>query len=290
MSGPWPSLAPLAAPGRWTTDQALDVLRDAVRDPRRTRTLQHHEVVTWVRRDLVAPATAAPDPDAVYRRVRDGGGGETAFLSGEPALQRAGYGTLCDGVPVTARQRFLGLGNVWCVGLPDARDRVLDLGCGAGVDTMIAARALGSGEARGVDVRTTLLPDTGDTFPRCVFSAAPAEATALPDGWATLVIANGLPPLLGLERAGPVLDEIRRVSTPDVELRFTTLLADPGIGDLGLVNARRTGKPLASDVIALLAEAGWAVGEIVPLPSLFVEPAVRSGERFALVRASRAAT
>lgn len=227
--------------------------------------------------------------DELYRRVRSGGPGEAAFVSGEEALTRFGYGALAHAASGLAKQRFLGLGCPWRAGLPRTDDRVLDVGCGGGLDAIIAAGAATAGAVRGIDLRSTLLPEPSSWPANAAFGVAPAERTGVPASWASLVITNGLPPTMSIADAPALLAEFARVLRPGGELRMVVLIArapeEPGA--LPLVRARPTGKPLLGDFLRCLDAAGFEAFAHDELPSPFRDPARSRDETAMLVRATQ---
>lgn len=100
-------------------------------------------------------------------------------------------------VPDAAIDHALGVGNPLAVAAIDAGDTVLDLGCGAGIDTVLAAHAVGS---EGRVVALDFLPEM---LARTQSAAAAAgvtnvetlesemEAVPLPDDSVDHIIANG---------------------------------------------------------------------------------------------------
>ena len=63
-----------------------------------------------------------------------------------------------DGVPEESIASFAGTGNPFSLGVLGAGERVVDVGCGAGIDSLIAARMVGpDGEVVGVDMTPAML-------------------------------------------------------------------------------------------------------------------------------------
>lgn len=275
-------------PGAWSAEEALSVLRRGARDPSVIDDPDHRRVVAWIRRNEPNRSPAIPDAGAVYRSVLLGGRGEEAFLSGDDALRRFGYGPLSRFASSRARRTFLGLGSPWSPGLPGPGERVADLGCGSGVDLSIAAASvMPGGEVWGVDRRSTLLPQPPPA--NATLSVTPADRSPIPDSWADLVVANGLPPLLSAAEAPPVLREVSRILAPGGRLRAVVLAADcRGRGDdESLVAARRSGKPLLRELTACLSAAGLTLEGEDLLPSPYRDHVSPEGVDAALLSASR---
>jgi arsenite methyltransferase len=159
-------------------------------------------------RQLVAGTYAALDPP---------GGPATRFYSA------AQLDMLPDGV----RQWALGVGNPIIHADLQEGDVVVDLGCGAGIDALLAARAVGPD---GTVVGIELLPDMvarAAAFARqagvsnVCFPQAEMECLPLPDGSVDVVVSNGAINLCA--RKSRVLAEARRVLRPGGRLCVTDL-------------------------------------------------------------------
>src|SRR5687768_14786984 len=81
----------------------------------------------------------------IYARVADDPGGDFHFHRG-PAYATS----LLDyhlaelaAIPATTTASFAGVGNPHCVAPIDAGETVLDIGCGAGTDLLLAAKRVG---------------------------------------------------------------------------------------------------------------------------------------------------
>lgn len=71
------------------------------------------------------------------------------FHTGRPLAELLGYSdALLDGIPEPAVESLAGTGNPFALGPLFSGERVADLGCGAGMDSLIAARMVGAGRAR----------------------------------------------------------------------------------------------------------------------------------------------
>ncbi len=130
----------------------------------------------------------AAEPSATYH-----------FLTGRPAAERFGYpGGALDPLPEDAVSAFAGVANPFHWGMPQPDERVVDVGSGAGMDSLVAAQAVGpSGGVVGVDMTPAMLArartaaqEAGLT--NVEFREGFAEELPVPDGWADVVISNGV--------------------------------------------------------------------------------------------------
>ncbi|GMQ97763.1 MAG: hypothetical protein BMS9Abin17_0265 [Acidimicrobiia bacterium] len=121
------------------------------------------------------------------------------FHTGRSAAKQVGYDDgLLEGLPEGAVESFAGVANPFHFGVPDAGEKVVDIGSGAGMDSMIAARAVGdAGEVVGIDMTPEMLDRARDAaaergITNVEFRHGLAESLPVPDGWADLVISNGV--------------------------------------------------------------------------------------------------
>src|SRR2546426_12163167 len=81
------------------------------------------------------------------------------FHTGLRAAANAGYQEeWLEGLPQVAVASFAGVANPFHWGLPQPGEHVVDVGAGAGLDALIAARAVGpEGAVMGVDMTRAML-------------------------------------------------------------------------------------------------------------------------------------
>src|SRR6266849_1958309 len=81
------------------------------------------------------------------------------FFVGRPLARLLGYEeTWLDGVPEATIASFAGTGNPFTLGALGPGDRVVDVGSGGGIDSLIAAKMVGpSGRVIGVDMTPAML-------------------------------------------------------------------------------------------------------------------------------------
>jgi SAM-dependent methyltransferase len=138
------------------------------------------------------------------------------FHTGRPLAHMLGYSDeWVDGVPASAVESFAGTGNPFSVGELKPGERVVDVGSGAGFDSLIAARMVGpAGRVVGVDMTPAMLAKARRAAAQAgltnvEFREGYAEALPVPDGWADVVISNGVLNLMPDKSAA--LQEMARV-------------------------------------------------------------------------------
>ncbi len=134
-----------------------------------------------------------------YAEVADHPDGEFHFHTGPLAAEQLGYDpALLAGLPESAVEAFAGVANPFAWGLPAAGENVVDVGSGAGFDSAIAAEAVGPrGAVVGVDMTPAMLKRATELatrleFDHLEFREGLAEDLPVVDGWADLVISNGV--------------------------------------------------------------------------------------------------
>ncbi len=134
-----------------------------------------------------------------YEQVVDRPDAPFHFPTGRPAAVRAGYREeWLEGLPEWAVASFAGVANPFHWGLPHIGERVVDVGSGAGTDSLVAARSVGpDGAVVGIDMTPAMLERSraGATeagLEHLEFREGLAEDIPVEDGWADLVISNGV--------------------------------------------------------------------------------------------------
>lgn len=131
--------------------------------------------------------------------AHDPTGGEFHFHTGRAATDRLGYPPeLLEGFPDRCIEAFAGVAYPFHFGMPASGEHVIDIGSGGGLDAMIAARAVGDdGAVVGVDMTRAMLERAQANaeaagLDNISFQQGLAEELPVPDGWADLVISNGV--------------------------------------------------------------------------------------------------
>ncbi len=165
---------------------------------------------------------------AKYRAVAADPTADHHFHTGRVLAQRLGYpDRVVDALPAAAVEAFAGVGNPFSLRPLDRGDRVVDVGSGAGFDAIIAGKAVGStGRVVGVDMTDEMLAKARANtelvgVANVEFRWGLAEALPVDDGWADVVMSNGVINLCADKRS--VFDEIRRVLRPGGVLQFADI-------------------------------------------------------------------
>jgi SAM-dependent methyltransferase len=140
-----------------------------------------------------------------------------------------------DRLPTEAVASFAGTGNPLSAGEPAPGERVVDVGCGAGIDSLIAATLVGEkGAVIGVDMTPAMVERARSAAGRAglanvTFRQGVAEDLPVESGWADLVISNGVLNLFPDKLAG--LEEMARVLEPGGRLQIGDILVQRSVGD-----------------------------------------------------------
>lgn len=151
------------------------------------------------------------------------------FHTGRPLAHLLGYADdWLVGIPEASIESFAGTGNPFRLGALHPREYVVDVGCGAGIDSLIASRMVGpDGQVIGVDMTPAMLEKgrrsaTEAGRNNVAFRHGYGEALPVPDSWADVVISNGVLNLFPDKSAG--LREMARVLKPGGRLQIGDIL------------------------------------------------------------------
>jgi arsenite methyltransferase len=151
------------------------------------------------------------------------------FHTGRPLARMLEYeDEWLEGLPETAVESFAGTGNPFSLGAIEPGKRVVDIGCGAGIDSLIAARMIGpEGQVIGIDMTPAMLNKARRAaeeagLDNAIFRQGYGEELPIDDGWADVVISNGVLNLMPDKAAG--LQEMARVLQPDGRLQIGDIL------------------------------------------------------------------
>ena len=163
-----------------------------------------------------------------YREVAANPHGTFHFHTGRPLAARLGYdAAVVDALPDVAVESFAGVANPISLRALREGEHVVDVGSGAGFDCFVAAHHVGpSGRVVGVDMTEEMLAKARATVASLAvdhveFRQGLAEDLPVEDGWADVVISNGVINLCADKQA--VLREIHRVLRPGGYLEFADI-------------------------------------------------------------------
>ena len=154
---------------------------------------------------------------------------EFIFPTGRAWAQELGYPEPeLARVPDATVESFAGVANHWALGRVEPGEVVLDLGCGAGTDLLVAAQMTGrAGRAIGIDMTPAMLRRARESanamgLANVELGEALIEALPVGDASVDVVISNGVIDLV--PDKGAVLDEIDRVLRPGGRLQVADVV------------------------------------------------------------------
>lgn len=151
------------------------------------------------------------------------------FHTGRPLAKILEYDeALLEGIPEPAIQSLAGTGNPFNLGDIPAGARVVDIGSGAGLDSLIAAKMVGAeGRVIGIDMTPEMLEKARRAaaeggFDQVEFKEGYVESLPVQDGWADVVISNGVMNLC--PDKVKAYKELHRVLKPGGKLQIADIL------------------------------------------------------------------
>jgi len=152
---------------------------------------------------------AAVSPEGMFR-----------YPTGRAGMEALHYDhQIIQGLPEKVAAAYCGVGNPFTLGPVHPGEAILDIGCGAGVDSIIAAKLAGpSGAVTGIDLVPEMLSRARENarlagVDDVTFQESSAEQLPFPDNSFDAVISNGVLNLV--VDKGKALREIYRVLKPD---------------------------------------------------------------------------
>lgn len=156
------------------------------------------------------------------------------FHTGRALAQRLGYTEeWLGGIPETCIESFAGTGNPFLSGILNPGEKIVDVGSGAGFDSLIAARMVSpGGQVLGIDMTPAMVQKAKEAALEAAvgnveFHLGYAESLPIEAGWADRIISNGVLNLLPDKDAS--LQEMRRVLKPGGWLQIGDILVQKAV-------------------------------------------------------------
>jgi arsenite methyltransferase len=166
-----------------------------------------------------------------YSSVSDEPGRDFIFPTGRAWAEDLGYPAELANVPDSAVESFAGVANPWTMGRLSAGERILDLGSGAGTDSLVAAQMVGAnGRVTGIDMTAPMLAKARAAaaemgVANVEFVEGEAERLPFSDASVDVVISNGVIDLVPDKDA--VFAELYRVLVPGGRMQIADVTIQP---------------------------------------------------------------
>jgi SAM-dependent methyltransferase len=140
-----------------------------------------------------------------------------------------------EGIPDRVIECFAGTGNPFSIAPLRPGERVVDLGCGAGIDSFIAAKQVGeTGSVIGIDMTPEMLSrarGAGEEagLAQVEFRQGYLEQLPVDDAWADVVISNGVVNLCPDKMRA--YGEIHRVLKPGGRMQIADIMVHKQVSD-----------------------------------------------------------
>ncbi len=189
--------------------------------------------------DLVDVHELRKEVQSKYREVAAKPDGDYHFHTGRQQAIRLGYDrSILDRLPEESCEAFAGVANPFHWDIPQPDERVADLGSGAGMDSFFASLCVGKrGRVIGIDMtpemveRSRLLAKKFG-FSNVEFRQGYVEEAPIEDGWADVVISNGVFNLCPDKLA--VYRQVARILRPGGRMMVADICVDKPIPESAL--------------------------------------------------------
>lgn len=165
---------------------------------------------------------------------------EFIFPTGRSWAEDLDYPAVLANVPEAAVESFAGVANPFSLGPIEPGKRVLDLGSGAGTDSLVAAQMVGpEGSVTGIDMTIEMLNKSRGAaaemgMENVTFIQADAERLPFEDGSFDVVISNGVIDLIPDKDA--VFSGIFRVLVPGGRIQVADVTIQRPVSEEGKRN------------------------------------------------------
>ena len=169
-----------------------------------------------------------------FQRVADEPDQEETFPIGPESAKALGYDAdEINSLPLSVTESFAGVGNPLSLDVLQSGQTVLDVGSGAGLDSILAARRVGpTGKVIGIEMTEAMINKARRNvellqLKNVEFVHGQADGLPLPDAIVDVAITNGV---LNLCPEKPkVLEEVFRVLRPGSRLQMADILLHPDV-------------------------------------------------------------
>jgi arsenite methyltransferase len=159
------------------------------------------------------------------------------FPTGRAWAEDLGYPDELSQVPDFVAESFAGVANPWVLGRLEPGERVLDIGSGAGMDSLIAALMVGpEGSVTGIDMTSEMIEKARKGaaelgLHNVTFVEGEAEDLPFDDSSFDVVISNGVIDLIPDKDA--IFGEIYRVLVPGGRLQIADVTIQQPVSEEG---------------------------------------------------------